>query len=117
MDSNYGSAIGTIGILIYLVIMVVWIVSFWKLFTKAGKPGWAAIIPIYNLIVMLDIIKRPLWWIILLLIPFVNIIFTIIVMADFVKAYGKPGWHAILAILFGIIYFPYLAFSDASYVL
>lgn len=55
--------------IIYLAIIVLMIASMWKVFTKAGKPGWAAIVPIYNIIVLLQIVGRPTWWIILFLIP------------------------------------------------
>ena len=116
MDNNYagGAALGIIS-LIYVAIILLLIVSFWKIFTKAGKPGWASIIPIYNIIVMLEIVKRPIWWLILMLIPIVNIVIGIILWVDLIKVFGKPGWHVILAIFFPFIYFPYLAFSDASY--
>lgn len=102
-------------IAIGIIFTIVMIVSEWVIFTKAGKPGWAIIIPIYNIIVMLEIVEKPLWWIILLLIPGVNAVFGIIILYNLVLKFGQPGWHVILAILFGIIYFPYLAFSKASY--
>ncbi len=112
-----GAAGAGIGMtLVYLVIMVVLLVSYWKIFVKAGKPGWAIFVPIYNIIVMLEIIKKPLWWIILFFIPLVNIVIAIIFCIELVKAFGKPAVHAVLLIFFGIIYIPYLAFSDAKYV-
>jgi hypothetical protein len=117
MENSGAAGIGIVGTIIYLAIVVLLIVSLWKLYAKAGKPGWAAIIPIYNIIVLLEIVKRPIWWIILLFIPIVNFIALIIIYVDFVKAYGKPAWHIILVLLFSFIYFPYLAFSDAKYVL
>ena len=111
-----GGGIGVVGMLIYLALAVLMVVSYWKIYAKAGKPGWAAIIPIYNIIVLLEIVKRPIWWIVLLFIPIVNFVICIMLIIDLVKAFGKPGSHAIVAIFFGIIYFPYLAFSDATYV-
>ena len=48
-------------ILIYLAIVLLMIASMWKVFTKAGKPGWAAIVPIYNTIVLLEIVGKPIW--------------------------------------------------------
>src|ERR1700748_439146 len=53
----------------FLIISVIMIIAHWKIFEKAGKPGWAAIIPIYNIIVLLEIIGKPVWWIIMFLIP------------------------------------------------
>ena len=57
--------IGAVGMIIYFAVVILVIASFWKVFTKAGKPGWAAIIPIYNIIVLLEIVGKPIWWIIL----------------------------------------------------
>jgi hypothetical protein len=115
-----GGGIGAVGAIIYLVIVVVMIVSGWKLYAKAGKPGWAVIIPIYNIIVFLEIVKRPIWWIILLIIPLVGLVVAIILIFDLLKAYGRPGWHFILLLIpiVNIIYYAYLGFSaDVKYVL
>lgn len=98
-----------------IVATVILIVANWKIFTKAGKPGWAILVPIYNIIVMMQVIKKPLWWIIMLFIPFVNIYFGIRIMYNLVIKFGQPGWHVILAIALGVIYYPYLAFSKAEY--
>src|SRR5262245_26758047 len=68
---------------------VLMIVSVWKVFTKAGKPGWAAIVPIYNIIVMLEIVGKPLWWIVLFLIPLVNFIAGILVSIALAEKFGK----------------------------
>src|SRR4051812_46245057 len=68
---------------------VVIIIANWKLYKKAGKEGWASIIPIHNMIVLLEIVKRPLWWIILMFIPLVNIVTMFIVCYDLAKAFGK----------------------------
>ena len=90
--------------------------SGWKVFVKAGKPGWAILVPIYNLIVMLEIVRRPLWWIVLFLIPFVNIVAAAIVAMDMAEAFGKSkGWGIVMLFLFGFVGYPMLAFSDASY--
>ena len=67
---------------IYFAVIILVIASIWKIFTKAGKPGWASIVPIYNTIVLLEIVGKPTWWIILLLIPFVNIIVLLIVINE-----------------------------------
>src|SRR5437868_2773500 len=71
--------------LVFLVVMLFIIFSMWKVFTKAGKPGWGAIIPIYNVVLLLEIVRKPTWWIILCLIPFVNIIVMFIVMHNLSK--------------------------------
>jgi len=63
--------------ILFWVLMIIVIVGMWKMFEKAGKPGWASLIPIYNFIVLLEIVGKPLWWIVLMFIPIVNIIFAI----------------------------------------
>lgn len=83
----------------------------WILYVKAGQPGWAVLIPIYNMIVFVEICERPIWWFILLFIPIVQIVITIILMLDFNRKFGQPAWHFVLAFLFGFAYYPYLAFS------
>jgi hypothetical protein len=101
--------------LFFLAVAVVSLVSYWKIFTKAGKPGWAAIVPIYNILVMLEIIGRPMWWIVLLFIPFVNIVAAFIVANDLAKAFGKTiGWTLGLIFL-PVIFYPMLAFGNAKY--
>ena len=95
--------------------LVVMIVSMWKVFAKAGQPGWAAIVPIYNAIVMLQIIGRPLWWIVLFIIPVVNIVFGIICYVDLAKSFGKGAGFACGLMFLGFIFFPILAFGDARY--
>lgn len=99
----------------YLLILVVLIAAMWKIFTKAGKPGWASIVPFYNIIVMLEIVGRPLWWIVLMLIPFVNIVIGIILAIDLAKSFGKGGGFAAGLILLSFIFYPILGFGSAQY--
>lgn len=106
---------GIIPAIIWLAVAIVAIAGVWKTFVKAGKPGWASIIPIYNLIVMLEIAGKPIWWIILLLIPLVNLIFGIIVYIDLAKNFGKGLGFALGLIFLSFIFFPILGFGDAKY--
>ena len=106
---------GGILLIIELALLVMLIVAAWKIFTKAGKPGWASIIPIYNLIVMLEIVGKPLWWFFLLLIPFVNLVILIIIAIELAKVFGKGGGFAAGLILLPIVFYPILAFGDAQY--
>ena len=112
-----GAAAGGVGIvmLIYLAIIIVTIIGMWKTFSKAGQPGWAAIIPIYNIIVWLQICGRPIWWIILLLIPIVSLVIFIIICIDLAKSYGKGAGFGIGIFLLGFIFIPILGFGSASY--
>jgi len=102
---------GVIGLLVALLM----IVAMWKVFTKAGQPGWASIIPIYNLYIWCKIVGRPAWWIILMLIPFVNIIILIILLVEIAKRFGKGVGFAIGMLILPFIFYPMLAFGDAKY--
>ncbi|MDH5398482.1 MAG: DUF5684 domain-containing protein [Cyclobacteriaceae bacterium] len=96
-----------------IVLSVLYIIAMWKLFEKAGQPGWAAIIPIYNLIVLLQISGKPVWWIILCLIPIVNIVVLIMIIHAFSKAYGQGVGMTLGLIFLGFIFMPYMAFSGS----
>ena len=98
------------------MILIVMIAAMWKVFTKAGKPGWAAIIPIYNVIVLLEIVGRPLWWIVLFLIPLVNVVVMLIVYNDLSKSFGKGIGFTIGLILLSPIFFLILGFGSDRYV-
>jgi hypothetical protein len=100
---------------IYIAILALMVVSIWKLFTKAGKPGWASLIPIYNNVVMLEIAGKPMWWVFMLFIPIINIVFAFLILYHFSKAYGKGDGFSIGVALLSIIFIPLLAFSDAKY--
>jgi hypothetical protein len=91
------------------------IASMWKVFAKAGKPGWASLIPIYNVIVLLEITGKPIWWIILFFIPFVNFIATFLVMIPLAEKFGKGAGFGIGLALLPFVFFPMLAFGDAQY--
>ena len=86
----------------------------WKLFTKAGEAGWKCLIPIYNYYIMLKIGGKPGWWILLMFIPFVNIVVAFMAIAAFLRAYGRFGAGPVLLFMFlGVFYLPYLAFSSS----
>jgi hypothetical protein len=117
MDGNSSAAagIGLFGALFCLLIGVVMIAALWKVFTKAGQPGWASIIPIYNLIILLNIIGKPLWWIILLMIPLVNIYAAFVIGIGLAKSFEKSTGFGIGLVLLSIIFYPILGFGSARY--
>lgn len=99
-----------------MLIAIVMIAAVWKVFTKAGQPGWAAIVPIYNIYVMTQIAKKPSWWIaIILLVPIVNFIFLIMVLNGISKGFGKSAGFTAGLIFLGIIFWPILGFGSAVY--
>ena len=109
------SAMGLLGNLFFFGIMLFVIAGFWKMFTKAGKPGWAVLIPIYNVIVLLQIAGRPGWWFLLLVIPVVNIFVGFILAFDLAKKFGKGIGFGLGLLFLGPIFYPILGFGSAEY--
>lgn len=101
--------------LIYIALIAFFVICFWKIFAKAGEPGWAAIVPIYSTIVLLKIAGKPWWWLFLMMIPFVNIVFMFIIAIDLAKNFGKGTGFGIGLIFLGMIFYPILAFGSATY--
>ena len=101
--------------ILYLVLIALALAGWWKIFAKAGKPGWAALIPIYNLIVMLQIAGRPIWWLVLLFIPFINLVILVLVCIELVARFGKGPLFGVGLALFSFIFASMLGFSDATY--
>ena len=99
-----------IGIL-YLAIIVLMLVSWWKIFEKLGQPGWKSLIPIYNFIVLLELIRWDLWKIILFFIPLVQIVFGFLFYRDLAGRFGKGVGFTIGMLFLPIIFFPLLAFQ------
>jgi hypothetical protein len=97
------------------VVAVICIVAIWRIFEKAGKPGWAAIIPIYNIIILLEIVGKPWWWLFLFLIPVVNMIFAVWIPNLLSKSFGKSEGFTVGLVFLGFIFYPILAFGNAEY--
>lgn len=115
-----GSILFIIFWIIYAVVLIAFIailiVSMWKIYVKAGKPGWASIIPVYNMWVLCEIaFNNNIMWFIFLFIPFLNLISMIAIMIGISKSFGKGTGFAILTIFFYVITFPILAFGKATY--
>jgi hypothetical protein len=106
------------GILLMLIMLAFGlfiIVSMWKVFEKAGQPGWGILIPFYNIYLFLVIAGKPGWWLLLYLIPFVNFVIGIIVSIEIAKNFGKDAAFGIGLAFLGFIFYPVLAFGDAEY--
>ena len=124
MNSNDAAAAagGLIAMLLSCFFMILWlalivlvIAGMWKVFTKAGKPGWAAIVPIYNTIILIEIAGRPIWWILLCFIPLVNLAVFIIICMDVAKHFGKSPAYGVGLALLSPIFIPMLGFGSAQY--
>ncbi len=97
------------------IVCVIVIAGFWKVFTKAGQPGWGSIIPIYNFYLACLIAGRPGWWFILVLIPIVGFIVTIILAIDVAKNFGKGVGFGLGMVFLWFIFIPILGFGSAQY--
>jgi hypothetical protein len=106
-----GSIVG-----ISLAVFALMIISCWKIYTKGQKPGWACLIPIYNIIILLEIIGKPWWWLLLMLIPFVNIIFAIWMANLLSKSFGHGVGYTFGLILVSIVFIPILGLGDSKYI-
>ncbi len=101
--------------ILILAIAALILASYWKIFKKAGHPGWTALVPFYNTTVLLEMIGKPLWWVVLVLIPGVNIVISVIITIRIAKVFGKGGGFGIGLILLPFIFAPILAFGKAQY--
>jgi len=106
---------GTGGSIAYLVIAGLTLAGMWKVFEKAGKPGWAALIPIYNIYVLLQITGKPWWWLILLLIPLVNLVVLLLTFIELARRFGKSPLFGLGLEFVPFVFFPILGFGAARY--
>jgi hypothetical protein len=111
-SASGGSAI--VILIVELLVAVLCIAGIWKVFTKAGEPGWAAIIPIYNLIVMVKIAGKPTWWVVLYFIPLVSIVPAFVIPIGIAQRFGKSTGFGIGMALLPFIFYPMLGFGDAT---
>ena len=118
--SGLTGAIAAMGLFFWILSMVLsilMIVSLWKIFKKAGKPGWASIIPIYNIYIMCEIAEKEWWYVLLSFVPFANIYAMIVLYNGMAKRFGKSGGFVAGMILLPVVFFPMLAFGkDAAIV-
>lgn len=117
-DGSLGGIIGTFFLLFWLcnfVLLFLLLAAVWRIFAKAGQPGWAAIVPIYNAFVFVRVVQRPTWWSLLLLIPFINIIPYFILSIDLARVFGKGTGFGLGLIFLPFIFLPLLAFGEATY--
>jgi len=119
--SQIGGIIG--GVIVYffiwlfsLAIAAFILVCMWRIYTKAGKPGWAALVPFYNTLVALELLGRPWWWLLLMFVPLANVVISIIMTFDYAKSFGKSIGFGFGLLFLSIIFIPILAFGSSRYV-
>lgn len=102
-----------------MAILIITIIATWKIFVKSGKPGWAALIPIYNTYVLFELVGMKGWYVFLAFIPFVGsitlAIMNIIANVKLAKCFGKSDGFAVGLVLLNVIFLPILAFDASSY--
>ena len=118
-NTSSSSSGGGVGVLfffvIYAAVIVLVIAGMWKMFVKAGQQGWLSIIPILNTYVIIKLAGREGWWILLFLIPCVNIVVAIIVYMDLAQKYGKSAAYGLGLVFLPFIFIPMLGFGSATY--
>lgn len=105
----------TVVLVVYFAILILLLVGNWRIYEKAGQPGWASIIPFVNIYFLLQIAKKPSWWLLLFLIPFVNLVIIFIVNIEVAKNFGKSTGFGVGLTLLSIIFVPILGFGDDKY--
>jgi len=101
--------------IIWMALIVLMIVAMWRIFTKAGKSGWTAIIPLLNTLQMLDIAGKPWWWLLLMMIPIVDIVMLFLLSISFARAFGKGAGFGIGLVILAPIFYLILGFGSAQY--
>jgi hypothetical protein len=102
-------------LIVMLAIVGTLVAAMWKVFAKAGEPGWAVLVPIYNIVVLLKIAGKPTWWLVLLLVPGVNAIAAILVALALAERFGKGTGYGLGLAFLGPIFYPMLGFGSAQY--
>ncbi len=107
---------GIVMVVVYLLLVGFMLFCMWQIFVKAGEPGWAAIVPIYNVMILSKICGRGEVFGLLLFVPCVGIVIAVLLALDLAKVFGKSAGFGIGLLLLGIVFYPMLAFGSAEYV-
>jgi hypothetical protein len=106
---------GGVFFLLFLLVFVNVAAGMWKVFEKAGEPGWAALIPIYTLVVLVKIAGKEMWWVVLMLLPCVNFVAAVMICIDIARKFGKDTVYGVGLAFLPFIFFPMLGFGPAQY--
>lgn len=119
MNSLLFIGLGLTEIILILFILILFIlvpiISLWKLFEKAEQSGWAAIVPLYNFIILMRVVNKPWWWALLCIIPYIGFIWMVWSHNLLVKKFGKTELFTVGLIFLPFIFFPILAFGNNEY--
>ena len=112
---NYSAGEDPVSDIISLALVILLLVSYWRMFQKAGQPGWKAIVPLYNGYTLTSLVFSSGWFFLLAIVPIANIVFYCMLCTRLAKAYGKGTGFGVLTIFFPYVCFPILAFSSTSF--
>jgi hypothetical protein len=98
-----------------LAVVLLMVSAMWKVFTKAGQPGWAVLVPVYNIMIMLKITGKPAWWLALFFVPLANFVVMIMIVIALAKSFGKSTGFGLGMLFFGFVFYPILGFGSAEY--
>jgi uncharacterized protein DUF5684 len=113
-DTSGGGG-SVVGLIIPLAITILMIAAMWKVFTKAGQPGWGVLIPIFNAYLLCRIAGKPGWWVILMLIPIVNVVIALLVALGVAQNFGRGAGFGVGLFFLPFIFYPILGFGSAQY--
>ncbi|MEO0564478.1 MAG: DUF5684 domain-containing protein [Chloroflexota bacterium] len=114
-DGAAAAAGGAFSSLVQLALSILAIAGLWQVFVKMGEAGWKAIIPIYNIYVIIENVGRPAWWIILLFVPFANIVILFLLFKDLAEGFGHGIGFTLGLFFLGFIFLPILGFGDSQW--
>lgn len=115
MNSGGSGIGGLIAALVVLVVIVFYLGASWRVFSKAGRPGWLSIIPIVNTVVLLHIVGRPWWWVLLLFVPIVDFVILVLVFYDLARSYGHGAGFFLGLFFLSFIFYPILGYGGSRY--
>ena len=113
--NNTSSVSAGVIFLYFIIFYAIAVIPYWVIFTKAGRPGWPALIPIYSTYILIKVVGRPGWWLVLFIIPFVNLVILIILMNDLSKSFGHGVGFTLGLIFLSLIFLYILAFGSSTY--
>ena len=99
-------------LIIYILFIGLTLAGMWATYKKAGEPGWKAIVPIYNMIILANIVKKPWWWAVLMLIPYLGVIWSIWATNLLAKKFNKGELYTLGLLVFPFIFYPILGFGN-----
>lgn len=114
-DFDFSGFFTTKDIAFFVFLIIFIIASKWRVYEKAGQPGWAVLIPFYNFYILLKIVGKPDWWVLLLFVPIVNMVVGIYVIHLLSKCFGQGLGFTLGLILLSFTFYPILGFGDAKY--